>query len=146
MQGHENVCLAAIRKCNDIGRTFQGPSSQVHMSRNLRPLSSLGHRFFEAQDRPTKRQPNLSTREEKDVQQDVVRHFYIQALPDISTWHKKKEQRDSVKFVYVQALPDIQNCNAFFCFHHLRTGVYDRGSPSTVKSSLTGYHESIRIH
>ena len=139
MQGHEKVCLAAIRRCNDFERTFPKTSPQVHMSRNLCPVSSLGHRLSKAQDRSTKRQ-------EKDVQQDMVRHFYIQALPDISTWHQKEEQRDVVKFFYVQALPDIQNCNVFFCFHHLRTGVYDRGSPSTVKISLTGYHESIRIH
>ena len=112
-------------------------SPQVHMSTNLCPVSSLGHRLSEAQENSIKKQKNVCTHEQR---------CSTKGQANFSTWHKKKEQRDAVKFVYVQALPDIQNCNAFFCFHHLRTGVYDRGSPSTVKSSLTGYHESIRIH
>ena len=131
------VCLAAIRKCNDIGRTLPSTSPQVHMSRNLRPLSSLGHRLSEAQENSTKRQKNVCTQEQR---------CSTKGQANFSTRQKKEEQRDVVKLLYVQALPDIQNFNVFFCCHQLRTGVYDRGSPSTVKSCLTGYHESIHIH
>ena len=108
MQGHENVCLASNRKCHDIGRSFQGPSSQVHLSRNLRALPSPGHRFTEAQETSTKRSANTSTRGKKAEQRCSTKR-----QANLSTREKTEEQRHVVNHFYVQALPDIQKFNVF---------------------------------
>jgi hypothetical protein len=45
--------------------------------------------------------------------------------PNLSTWEEN-----------VQALPDMQKFNVFGFCHQLRTGEYDRGSPSTENNCL----------
>jgi hypothetical protein len=124
MQGHDKVCLASNRKCSDIGRSFQGPSSQVHLSRNIRALPSPGYRFTEAQERSTKKPANACTEEKK-----VEQRCWTRRQANLSTRAKTEEQRHMVKHFYAQALPSIQKLNVFRSCRQVRTGIYDCGSP-----------------